>query len=923
MVGANQGDFFSKDTFSENAGAIPRLAAHLLRSELEHLDAQRLTADLVATALGGDVTLVYSLGEDERTLSISAHRGAPEALLARVATVPLESTSLAARVARTRQAADVDVLAEDAPLDVRAAAELGCGPRALSVPLVSEERLLGVLVCFTQRAETGRDRSLPLLSALASMIAASLSTTTRANAAPDWKYQSLFEHAFDCIIVADDAGRVVDVNPRTCELIGASRDELLQWTVFDFRPPEFLAQIQTNWPEFITGGRWRAERMFRRADGSTFVGEFTAKAHFMPGRHMAILRDVTARKQAEETHRRSEERLARAQRIAHIGSWEWELDTNEASWSDECYRIFGLPPVIGKRTYEDYLSLVHPDDRADVDGAVRRALDGKISFSMDHRILLEDGHERIVHEEGDVVRDAEGRPIGMCGTVRDVTEQRRAEMALQKSELLFRQVVETLPVGVWVSDERGQLVLVNPAGRRIWGGARLVGPERFDEYKAWWVDTGEVVKAEEWGLSRAIRNGETALNELVEIEAFDGPHRLILNSAVPVRDPEGRIVGAFAINDDVTEQRRLAAEREELVDALSTERRWLRTVIDRSPIGIVLCELGNGAQYVMNRRAEELFSVTEAEADVLGLLRERLCLPDGSKVPLDDLSIERGLRGELVTGRELLIRVPDKPDVPVLTNASPIRGEEGQLLGAVVTYEDIRPLKELERSRQEWTGVVAHDLRQPVATIMTSASMLSRASTDPTARRRADRIVESAARLGRMIGDLLDLSRIEARRLSLVRAPTDVPALLAQVIDASDDRDRVALSILGDLPLMSIDAQRIEQVVENLLSNAIKYGSPGTPIEIAAEKRGDEVVVSVRNQGPGISPEDMQALFERFQRGRAKGGAIKGLGLGLYIVRGLVEAHGGRVDAESVPGETTTFSVFLPITEGAAGAEAG
>ncbi|MDI1480159.1 PAS domain S-box protein [Polyangium sp. y55x31] len=1046
MAGADKGISFHQAPY----GA---LAARLLGPGLEPKDAHQLATELVASALGADVTLFYVPSEDGFTLVVSAHHGAPEALLARVGSLPLESAALAAQVARTRSAMAIDGEALDRPFDVTAAAELGCGPRALAVPLVAEARELGVLVCFLRQAEHGRDRTLPMLSALAAFLAVSLASARPASAEVErknQKYRGLFQNAFDGFLVADDEGHLVDVNPRACELFCATRDELLQRTVFDLRPPEIGAKLRETWGAFLASGRKRAEGPFRRVDGSTFAAEFTAQAHFVPGRHVAIIRDVSTRKRAEDALRRSQERLARAQRIAQIGSWEWELETNELFWSDECYRLFGLTPAAGPMTYEAFLALVHPDDRANVDEAVRCALRGTSRYAIDHRIIAADGQPRIVHEECDVIRDEAGRPLRMCGTVRDVTDQRRAEMALQKSEALFRQVLETLPVGVWVADEHGKLVLVNPAGLRIWGGVRFIGPEQFGEYKAWWVDTGKEIAAEEWAIARAVRNGETSLNELIEIQAFDGTRRILVNSAAPVRDPEGRILGAFAINDDVTEQRRaemalqkserllrqvletlpvgvwvidehgtillgnpagqrvwagaryvgieqydifkgwwvdtgkpitpeewgaaravrkgetslnelieietldgtrkiilhsaapvrddegrilgavvvnedvterrrLEAERERLVQALSMEQRWLRTVIDHSPIGIVLCKVGAEPAYLMNQKAEELMGAS-MPTDVRHLLQQRLHQPDGSPLAEGDLSLDRALRGEVVTGRELLIRAPHELDVPVLTNASPIRSEGGQLLGAVVTYEDITPLKELERLRQEWTSVVAHDLRQPVTTILMLAGGLARSGADAAARTRGERIVGSAARLSRMIGDLLDLSRMEAHRLELLRAPTDVPALLARVIEASGSRERVMLSIHGELPTLFVDPQRIEQVAENLLSNAIKYGEPGTPIEILSERRGDEVVVKVRNQGPGITAEDMRTLFERFQRGGAKGSAIKGLGLGLYIVRGLVEAHGGRIEARSVPGETTTFSFSLPIEAGPAGA---
>ena len=612
----------SEDTFST-------LAARLLSSSVEPRDAHRIAVDFVASALGTDVTLFYGVSEDGRTLAVSAHHGASEALLARLASLPLESASLIAQVARTRNAAEVDAAAKDAPSDARVAAELGCGQRALAAPLVAGERLLGLLVCFAPPAESDRDRTLPMLSALASLIGAALGSA-------------------------------------------------------------------------------------RPAD--------------------------------ENALRRNQERLARAQRITHIGSWEWEIDTNEVFWSEECFHLFGLPPSAEKRTYEDFLSFVHPDDRAEINEVARGALGrAASSYSLDHRILAVGDRERIVHVDCDVIRDDAGRAIRMCGTVQDVTEQRRAEKALQKSEALFRKVLETLPVGVWVSDEHGHLVLINPAGHRIWGGARFVGPEQFDEYKGWWVDTGKEVKSDEWALSRAVKKGETALNELVEIQTFDGIRKFVMNSAAPVRDPNGRILGAFAINDDVTEQHQLEAERERLVHALSTERRWLRTVIDRSPIGIVLCKLDKGPEFLMNHKAEE-FMGESMPTDVLGLMRQRLHFPDGSPVPDQDLSLNRALRGEVVTGRELLIRTPHDSDVPVLNNASPIRSEGGEIVGAVVTYEDITPLKELERLRQEWTSVVAHDLRQPVTTIMTLAGVLARSGADATAQpRRANRRERSAA----------------------------------------------------------------------------------------------------------------------------------------------------------------------------------
>ena len=137
----------------------------------------------------------------------------------------------------------------------------------------------------------------------------------------------------------------------------------------------------------------------------------------------------------------------------------------------------------------------------------------------------------------------------------DVTERKRAEQALQLSQIRMRAVLEALPVGVWITDENGVIKHRNPTAREIWKGARYVGLEEYGEYKGQWVSTGRPIKPEEWALARAIRKGETSVNEEIEIECFDGTHNIILNSAMPVYDDQQQIVGAIVVNQDITERK--------------------------------------------------------------------------------------------------------------------------------------------------------------------------------------------------------------------------------------------------------------------------------------------------------------------------------------------------------------------------------
>jgi signal transduction histidine kinase len=242
------------------------------------------------------------------------------------------------------------------------------------------------------------------------------------------------------------------------------------------------------------------------------------------------------------------------------------------------------------------------------------------------------------------------------------------------------------------------------------------------------------------------------------------------------------------------------------------------------------------------------------------------------------------------------------------------------LLYALERARALNAIKELERLREEWTSVIAHDLRQPVAAISFYAQALAvTAAADPSLGRiqpRVQSIVSSTQRLDRMIADLLDVSRLGAGRLTIEPVSVDLIALIHRVTGqfARDDEQPIDISVDDDLAMARADPARLEQVLENLLSNALKYGEPGAPIRIDASQRNGSIEIAVTNTGAGIAAEDVPALFTRFYRtDSARVGTAPGLGLGLYITQELVRAHGGRVWVESVPGKETSFRFTIPV----------
>jgi signal transduction histidine kinase len=242
------------------------------------------------------------------------------------------------------------------------------------------------------------------------------------------------------------------------------------------------------------------------------------------------------------------------------------------------------------------------------------------------------------------------------------------------------------------------------------------------------------------------------------------------------------------------------------------------------------------------------------------------------------------------------------------------------LLYALERARALNAMRELERLREEWTTVIAHDLRQPVAAISFYAQALAAtAAADPALERiqpRTQSIISSTQRLDRMISDLLDVSRLGAGRLTLQPVNVDLAALLHRVVGqfSRDGELSVEVSINDDSAMVRADPGRLEQILDNLLSNALKYRAPDTPILVDASRRDGAIEVAVTNTGAGISAEDIPALFTRFYRtDSARAGTVPGLGLGLYITQELVRAHGGRVWVQSVPGEKTSFHFTLPV----------
>ena len=333
----------------------------------------------------------------------------------------------------------------------------------------------------------------------------------------------------------------------------------------------------------------------------------------------------------------------------------------------------------------------------------------------------------------------------------------------------------------------------------------------------------------------------------------------------------------------------------------------LETLIDTSPVGVAVFDAATGAPVSFNREAlrlvDRLLSPGQTPVDLLNLVSFRRA--DGREVSLQEFPAAQVLSaGERVWAEEIVLRVPDGRSVTVLLNATPILGDGGAVESVVVTLQDLAPLEEMERLRADFLAMVSHELRAPLTSIKGSAATVLGAATDlnPAVMRQFFRIIEDQAdHMNELVSDLLDVAQIETGTLAVSPEPAEVALLVDRARSAfgsAGGQHPLEMDVPPDLPLVLADRGRVAQVLVNLLTNAARHSPADSVIRISAAREDVHVAVSVSDEGRGIPSDRLPRLFRKFSAADA-GEPGGNAGLGLAICKGIVEAHGGRIRAES------------------------
>ncbi len=353
----------------------------------------------------------------------------------------------------------------------------------------------------------------------------------------------------------------------------------------------------------------------------------------------------------------------------------------------------------------------------------------------------------------------------------------------------------------------------------------------------------------------------------------------------------------------------------------------LEALVDTSPVGVLVFDAKTMGLVSVNQETRRIVRGVRpsghSQAELLSTLRPQR--PDGQEIPLSELPPARAIRsGGTVRAEELVIGLPDGQKVPVIVNATPVFSEEGEAVSVITTMQDVTPLARLERLRTEFIGMVSHELRTPLAAIKGSAATVLGASSglDHTEVRQFLRIIdEQADRMLGLIGDLLDMTQIEAGTLSVAPEPTDLEDLVEGARRAflrGGATSVIEADIPPDMPPVEVDRQRMTHVLNNLFTHASRHSPGQSTIRVNAAAEGVNVSISVTDEGMGVPAEDLPNLFRKYSTvdGEDGGRQSAGEGLGLAICKGIVEAHGGRIWAESGgPGLGTRFTFTVPSVE--------
>ena len=665
-----------------------------------------------------------------------------------------------------------------------------------------------------------------------------------------------------------------------------------------------------------------------------------------PTRMVGINQDITERKQAESELQCLASRLSLALQAGHIGFWLWDLD-QDLFWDPSLCRIYGLPETDRITDWQTWRNLVHPEDIDPVEALLQAALQGAPYEGTEFRIYRTDGALRWIQSSAYVQRDEQGQPVHMIGINQDITVRKQAELALKEQSSRLTLALKAGSYGIWewnlgsdlmwddqIYQDYGLQDLGRPITYQDWRGA--VHPDDLN-----WVEAQ---------LEADLR-ASIPFNAELRIRRPDGEVRWVLSTAKLYCDGQGQPLRMVGLHQDITHRKQA---EQDIRESRAKFQRLVDDIGDRfvifSHTGTVMTYVSGGLQAIFGVPPEAVLgkpwatavnwfpeTIELAQAEVQKLLTDR--------VPSQEF--------------EMAFTRPDGEVRIIHVVQHPVWDEANHLLAIEGLIEDITERKatevalrrtnaELERAtrlKDEFLANMSHELRTPLNAILGMTEGLQEEIFGPLNERQQHSLAtieRSGNHLLALINDVLDLAKIEAGQMELDFSAINVSLLCSASVtfvkqQAHKKRQRIETHIPEGLPDLYGDDRRLRQVLINLLTNAVKFTPEGGQITLTASyttlapdattQAGTWIhpqvppsdtlgllSLAVSDTGIGISPEDAQKLFQPFtQVNAALNRQHEGTGLGLSLVKRIVNAHGGEVTLASEVGHGSCFTVQIPI----------
>jgi PAS domain S-box-containing protein len=605
--------------------------------------------------------------------------------------------------------------------------------------------------------------------------------------------------------------------------------------------------------------------------------------------------------------RDSEERLRLALDAAKMGTWTWNIEAGAVAWSDGIEPMFGMEPGSFDGRYETFLSLIHPEDRAVVQEAISRALLSRegVDYYVEHRAII-NGEIHWLEARGRVHRDGGGEPIGMIGTVVDITGRKRAEQTLRERDERFGKVFHVSPVAMSITTlKEGTLIEANDV---YW---KMTGYKPDEAIGRTTLDLGIWHSREE---------RERFAAKLLELESLHNPSYEFVNERGETRITvsfyelieSGSEPAILSMYYDVTGQVNAQKAQEQ------SEAR-MRALLEAIPDMIFEMDReGTILQYMPSSTIRPL----RPPEEFLGRKISQVMPPVVADQTM--FAIQRALESGLMQAFEYQLPEFDQESY---YEATLVRNDERTVIAMVrdvtarkwAATERDRLIDELERKNAEleqFTYTVSHDLKSPLITIKGFLGLV-REDVEAGDRERLEkdirRIGGAAEKMQALLGDLLELSRVGR----LINDPEAVSFndLVHETIELLHGRiaqNNIQVRVEEDLPLVNVDRRRVIEVLQNLIENAAKFmeDQPNPRISIGQAGEHDGMpVLFVQDNGVGIAPEYHERIFGLFNKLDAR---TEGTGIGLALVKRIIEFHGGRIWVESEPEKGSTFFFTLP-----------